>query len=124
MSETRVLIVEDDPDFATSLELALGLIGISPVKAGSAEDAVQLCAEHGQAFDIAFFDVKLPGKDVIECLADLGRMQPGMTGVVMTGFRDQELFDRARNAGAVEILQKPFRMAEFLDLVKNHTQPG
>lgn len=115
-----VLLVEDDPDFATSLELALGLIDIDVEKAGSTEEAIALFDSGKCNFRLVICDIKLPGADGISCLENILPRNKGVVGVVMTGFRDEVLFERARNAGAKEILLKPFRMAEFMDMAKKY----
>lgn len=118
----RILIVEDDPDFATSLELALSLIDLPVVIAGTAEEAYAIF-ETDEVADIraGFFDIKLPGDDGITCFETIRKSHPELVAVVMTGFRDEALFQRARDAGAVEILQKPFKMADFMDLGKKYS---
>ena len=116
----QVLLVEDDPDFVTSLELALGLIDIDIEKAGSSEEAIEMIDSGQYDFKLIFCDIKLPGADGISFLENILPRNKGMIGVVMTGFRDEVLFDRARHAGAKEILLKPFRMAEFMDMAKKY----
>ena len=118
--EPHVLLVEDDPDFAASLELALGLIDVSVKKAFSAEEAIEMVDSGEHNFRLIFCDIKLPGADGIACLTELFSRNEKFVGVVMTGFRDEALFDRARSAGAEEILLKPFRMSEFMDLAKRY----
>lgn len=115
-----VLLVEDDYDFATSLELALSLINIQAERVGSAEDAIARIEGGPSDFKLVFCDIKLPGIDGISCLEEIRSRNQDIVGVVMTGFRDEALFERARNAGAEEILLKPFRISEFMDLAKKH----
>lgn len=116
----HVLIIEDDPDFATSLELALDLLGMQACRAGSAEEAYALLDSGSFDISLGFFDVKLPGDDGITCLQKIIRSRPKMTGIVMTGFRDNALVQRATAAGADAVLLKPFRMAEFMELVTKY----
>lgn len=118
----RVLIVEDDADFATSLELALGLVDCEVVLASSAEDAYRIMETDDIQF--GFFDVKLPGDDGITCFETIRKKKAGFAGILMTGFRDRETLQRARNAGIDEILLKPFRMADFMTLAKRYSTTG
>jgi two-component system response regulator (stage 0 sporulation protein F) len=120
---TKILIVEDDADFAVSLDLALDLIGFTSVIAGSAEEALEIMSLESGDIKMGFFDIKLPQEDGISCYEKIRSLNPDFTGVVMTGFRDQEILDRARAAGAVDILLKPFKMAYFMDLVKTYSTP-
>lgn len=113
----KILIIEDDPDFATSLELNLGLRGLSAECAASAEEALALLEDRAHEIHLVFMDIKLPGMDGIDCVRKIVSCWPDLTCVIMTGFRDQERIERARSAGAAEVLFKPFRMDRFLALV-------
>ena len=60
----KVLIVEDDPDFAESLVIALGIRKCNVHVARTGEDAIRMF--HDDSFDIAFMDIKLPGKNGVQ----------------------------------------------------------
>jgi len=122
---TKVLIVEDDPDFAESLMIALGVHNCEVDIARSGEEAIRkfknLC------YDIAFMDIKLPGKNGVECLAEIINVCPKAQVVMMTGFSESALLDKARQAGAVDILRKPFRLKEmfcFIDRLQEESPPA
>ena len=112
---TRVLIVEDDPDFAESLMIALGVRHCQVDIARTGEEAIrnfqQLC------YDIAFMDIKLPGKNGVESLAEIRNVCPSARVVMMTGFSEASLLDKARQAGAIDILCKPFRLKEMFSFI-------
>jgi len=112
---TKVLIVEDDPDFAESLMIALGARNCHVDVARTGEEAIRkfrnLC------YDIAFMDIKLPGKNGVESLAEIRGFCPGAQVVMMTGFSESALLDKARQAGAVDILRKPFRLKEMFNII-------
>lgn len=116
----RILIVEDDSDFSYSLKLALGLVDLSVIIAGSAEEAYRLFADATEEIRLGFFDIKLPGEDGITCFEKIKAANPSLVGIVMTGFRDEKLLEKARVVGAVEILLKPFKMSYFMDLAKQY----
>ena len=119
---SKVLIVEDDHDFATSLDLALDLVGLSAVIAGSAEQAHEIMQDADSDIHLGFFDIKLPGEDGITCLKKIRSHNPTFVGVIMTGFRDKDTLDRARQANPIEVLLKPFKIADFLGLAKAYSQ--
>lgn len=121
---TKVLIVEDDPDFAESLMIALGVRNCHVDIARTGEEAVRkfrnLC------YDIAFIDIKLPGKNGVESLAEILDSCPAAKVVMMTGFSEVALLEKARQAGAMDILRKPFRLKEmftYLDQIKDGSPP-
>ena len=120
----KVLIVEDDPDFAESLMIALGVRDCHVDIARTGEEAIRkfrsLC------YDIAFMDIKLPGKNGVESLTEIKSFCPAAKIVMMTGFSEATLLDTARKAGAMDILRKPFRLKEmfgFIDSIQNASTP-
>jgi DNA-binding response OmpR family regulator len=122
---TNVLIVEDDPDFAESLMIALGVRNCHVDVARTGEEAIKkfraLC------YDIAFMDIKLPGKNGVESLAEIRDFCPSAHVVMMTGFSEATLLDKARRAGAVDVLRKPFRLKEMfghIDKLQHESPPS
>ena len=81
-----VLLVEDDPDFAASLELALGLIDFDVETVRSTEQAIERYAAGNADFGLVVCDIKLPGADGIACLEALREMNRDLVGIIMTGF--------------------------------------
>lgn len=114
---TRVLIVEDDPDFAESLMIALGVRNCHVDVARTGEEAIDKF--RSLSYDIAFMDIKLPGKNGVESLSEIRGFCPAAHVIMMTGFSEAALLDRARQAGAVDILRKPFRLKEMFGYIDN-----
>lgn len=112
---TRVLVVEDDRDFAESLTIALGTRKCEVEIAYTGEDAIRMF--HERAYDIAFMDIKLPGKNGVESLTEILTFAPLARIVMMTGYSEPALLDQARRAGAVDVLRKPFRMRDLLGFI-------
>ncbi len=114
---TKVLIVEDDPDFAESLMIALGVRDCHVDIARTGEEAIRkfrnLC------YDIAFMDIKLPGKNGVESLVEIRGFCPEAHVVMKTGFSEATLLEKARQAGAVDVLRKPFRLKEMFGYIEN-----
>lgn len=114
---TNVLIVEDDPDFAESLMIALGVRNCHVDIARTGEEAIKKF--RSCCYDIAFMDIKLPGKSGVESLAEIREFCPAAHVVMMTGFSEAAILDKARQAGAVDVLRKPFRLKEMFTHLDN-----
>jgi DNA-binding response OmpR family regulator len=112
---TRVLVVEDDRDFAESLVIALGTRNCQVEIAGTGEDAVRMF--RARTYDIAFMDIKLPGKNGVQSLAEILDFAPQARVVMMTGFSEPSLLEQARRTGALDVLRKPFRMRDLLGFI-------
>ncbi len=110
-STPRVLIVEDDRDFAESLVLAMSVRQCAADVAHSGPDAIAMY--QAGAYDLVFMDIKLPGKNGVETLTELREIDPQAKVVMMTGFSEAALLDTARQSGAMDVLRKPFKMRQL-----------
>jgi DNA-binding response OmpR family regulator len=115
-SSRKILIVEDDIDLAGTLALPLEMHDHLVSVAFNGVEAIRL--SQGNTFDICFLDIKMPGMNGIECLRKIRELLPAQTRyIMMTGFREEALLEEALQAGARQILLKPFKMSEFLRCV-------
>jgi response regulator NasT len=102
----RVVIAEDEAIIRLDLKEMLEEEGYSVVaEAGDGETAVSLADEHRP--DLVILDIKMPVLDGISAAERIvsGRMAPVL---VLTAFSQRELVERARDAGAMAYLVKPF----------------
>lgn len=111
----RILIVDDHVDLAENLAEILDGAGYQTVVAPSAEAAL----ERVQAGDIAavITDYRLPGRSGAQLVAELRNRGFQLPVVVMSAFTDDETIQRARAAGAAEVLAKPVPLDRLMDLV-------
>ncbi len=115
MGSLRILVVDDDRDFAESLAEALHLDGHQVDVAFSGERAVEkfrLCD-----YDLTFLDVKLPGKSGVERFREMRTLRPPARVVLVTGFDVQPLTDEAVAQGAHAVLQKPLDMQSLREML-------
>ncbi len=113
-----ILIVDDDDDIRHTLARALELQGYQVQGAGSGEEAVMIARE--KACQIAFIDVKLPKIDGLETFLRLKEINPAISTIMMTGFRNEvkDALDKAQAASAITCLYKPFDPSEAADLLR------
>ncbi len=108
----KLLIVEDDADFAAALGRAMAKRGIDTAHAGDAA-AVRLLAERFQPSH-AVVDLKLPGDSGLRVVAELAaRAQPPAI-VVLTGYASIATAVEAIRLGARHYLAKPANADEIL----------
>ncbi|RSK49906.1 response regulator transcription factor [Hymenobacter rigui] len=113
---SRALIVEDDVDIATLVQVNLRDIDCQATITGNGLEGLRLGAE-GQ-FDVIILDIMLPGLNGIEVCRRL-REQRVSTPILMLTSRDEEI-DKvlALDLGADDYLTKPFSVRELLARVK------
>ncbi len=111
-----VFILDDDLDVAESLADILELSGHRVDMAHSGEAAIEKF--RGNDYDIAFFDVRMPGMNGVESLLEILKFKPDARIVMMTAYSVAELLDQAVENGAIGILRKPAKAEEFLALIR------
>jgi CheY-like chemotaxis protein len=105
---TRVLMVDDSATMRTIVRKILSSCRF-PLEIVDAEDGIDALKQIGASkFDFVFLDYNMPGLDGIEMLSQIKRQYPRMEVVIMTSVQDEALAARAREAGALGFLKKPF----------------
>lgn len=114
-----ILVVDDDPDIARVIRLALESEGLAVVTAPNGRDALQRVRE--QRPELVLLDINMPIMDGVT-FANRARDEFGdlpiivMTaGAEATRYRDQ--------LGARDSLPKPFELTDLLDKVERYTAP-
>ena len=118
----RVLIVEDDPQFASFLNQALTLLTPTP-EIEHAYEGFE-AGRRLQRFqpDLVLLDLMLPGIDGFAICQRL-RQDPETEHIriiAMTGYDTPENHARILAAGAETCLAKPFRVSELLEAVNRY----
>ena len=113
-----VLIVEDDALIASSLVRALEANGYTAGTAGTV--AAAIAAVDHEPPDLVLLDLGLPDGDGSEVAAHAARWHPTVPVIVLTA-RDSEVdVVLGLEAGAVDYVVKPFRLAELLARIASH----
>ena len=111
-SDYRILIVDDDLDFAASLKLILENEDYRPLMAHSEEEALE--SVEGNTVDLALLDIRLGQDDGINLLLKLKEIHPDILCVMVTGFGSIETAIQALRNGAYDYLRKPVNPEELL----------
>ena len=112
----RVVVAEDEAIIRLDLVETLREEGFEVVAdTGRGDQAVLLVEEHRP--DVAILDVKMPGLDGIEATRAIAS-QRQCAVVILTAFSQRELVERAREAGAMTYLVKPFRREALIPAVE------
>lgn len=103
----RVLIVDDDPEFAdlTATYLERENPAIEPTTVTTAEEALTLL-EQPDEFDCIISDYEMPGKDGIELLETVQDRQLDIPFILFTGRGSEDIASQAISAGVTDYLQK------------------
>ncbi len=111
-SDYRILIIDDDTDYAASLKLILENEHYKPLLAYSEEEALEFVGKN--AVDLALIDIRLGQDNGIDLLPKLKEMQPNILCVMITGFGSIETAIQALRNGAYDYLRKPVDPEELI----------
>ena len=106
MSETRILIIDDEADVCNFFRRLLGRKGCEVVTA-TCESAALTALGDGD-FTVAMVDLKLPDTDGLTLLRQIKQAQPNCEVIIMTGFSTIKTAVQAMQLGAFEYIEKPF----------------
>jgi response regulator NasT len=118
----RILVAEDEALIRMDLVEMLQEAGYDVVaQATNGEEAIALAIEHQP--DLAILDVKMPVLDGISAAEKIISIAPVL---MLTAFSQKELIDRARDAGVMAYVVKPFTIGDLVPAIEiaisRHTQ--
>jgi len=112
----RVLIAEDEALIRLDLAEMLREEGYEVVgEAGDGQEAVELAEKLTP--DLVIMDVKMPRRDGIDAAAEIATKRIAPI-VVLTAFSQRDLVERARDAGAMAYLVKPFSQSDLAPAIE------
>lgn len=112
----RMLVAENDDRTAWLVGRALRDAGHSVVRAAGGDEALLLALR--DQFDLVLLDLRLPRIGGMEVLTRIVEARPGQHIFVLSGFCDVETRVACLDAGAADVLLKPFSVAELLARVR------
>jgi two-component system response regulator PilR (NtrC family) len=111
LTNTQVLVIDDEPDLRTLYELTLLREGYRVDTAGNVVEALH--ALDRQRFDVVITDMRLPDGQGIEVLNYLKAKQRAERCIVITAHGSAENAVESLKAGAFDYLTKPVDLKQF-----------
>ena len=112
----RIIIVDDESLIRLDLREMLTHLGYDVIaEAGDGRSALDLARKLRP--DLLIMDIKMPDVDGITAAEELTREQIAPV-VLLTAYSDQALVERAKDAGVVGYVVKPFREAELMPVIE------
>ncbi len=116
MAQTRLVIADDESLIRMNLKETL--VGLSYLVVGDAGDGVTaINLARSLRPDLVIMDIKMPKLDGIQA-AEVLTQERIAPVLLLTAYNDRELVDRARDAGVIAYLVKPFREADLLPAIE------
>ncbi|OHV88938.1 response regulator [Mesorhizobium sp. ORS 3428] len=109
----KLLIVEDDESVRTLAARALERDGHNvTIAADGAQGLALICQARGD-YDLVVSDIRMPEMDGIEMAMAAANQFPSMKIMLMTGYADQRERAEELNGIILDVMQKPFTLAEI-----------
>lgn len=104
--ENKILVVDDDPEIISLIRDFLMKKGYTITTASSGEEALEKFKKDRPI--LILLDIKLPGMDGIVTLKRIREIDEKVGVIMITGVKDQGVFEDAKKLGAYEYIVKPF----------------
>jgi two-component system nitrogen regulation response regulator NtrX len=120
--KSRVLVVDDEPAIRDTMRMILEYEGYDVIVAGSGPEA--LASIERDAPDMAFLDIKMPGRDGLDVLTRIRATNESLPVVMVSAHGTAATALEAGRLGAFRFLEKPVSKEYVLDAVREGLELG
>ena len=113
MTAHRILIVDDELDFGTTLAERLELRGFAAKAVGGAQEAMAVLAADWRP-DVVLLDLMMPGVDGLAALDLIKQHDPKIQVIILTGHGSTESGIIGMQRGLFDYLMKPVDIGELI----------
>ncbi|MBU3914391.1 response regulator [bacterium] len=117
MSNLKVLLVDDESEFVSTLAERLYLRGIHANTANDGEDALRAVMDDKP--DLVILDIKMPGLSGIEVLKEIKKIDPQLPIILLTGHGSTKEGMEGMKYGAYDYLMKPIDINELIQKIQD-----
>jgi CheY-like chemotaxis protein len=109
-----ILVVDDNPEMARTLEDILGAKGFRVCAAESGTQALEVLKT--QPVEILLTDVKMPDMNGVALFRKARQVHPGLTTILMTAYAADDIIQQGLSEGIKTVLSKPLDIEFMLTL--------
>jgi len=110
-----ILVVDDNQDLLETFAMILKRRGYHVQTAVDGLSAVDKFKE--QNFDVTLMDIVMPEMNGVDAFKKIKEIQPGAPIILMTAYSDEELIQSAKDEGVRQIIHKPIRIDQLIELI-------
>jgi len=101
----KVLMVDDEEQFRSTTSKILNRKGFTTTLAGTGKEALEILKKSPQ--DVVVLDVRMPGMDGHQTLAEIRKIDPKLPVIMLTGHGEADSAEASFKEGAFDYLSKP-----------------
>ncbi len=117
----NLLVVDDEEGVRRSLKKVLERDGYSVLLAEDGNRAIGIVGDNPHGIETVMSDYKMPGIDGLETLIEIGKINPEMTRIMLTGYATMESAIESVNEGIDGFITKPFSNIELKAKIRECT---
>jgi DNA-binding response OmpR family regulator len=117
MKDCKVLLVDDEKEFASTLAERLDLRGIRVHVANSGEDALQSLSE--AVPEVVILDLMMPGMNGLAVLEKIKQDFPRIQVILLTGMGSMSEGVEGLRLGAFDYLMKPVHIEDLIARIRD-----
>jgi DNA-binding NtrC family response regulator len=108
----RILVVDDEERFRTTLARMLSLHGLPVLALGSGREA--LAALAAEAYDVVILDLRMPDLDGLRTLGEIKKLRPDTEVIILTGHASLDAAMEIIKLGGYDYLLKPCPVEDLM----------
>lgn len=112
----RILIVDDEERFRFTLAKLLKIRELDVTTLGSGPEALEALKQ--ESYDVIVLDVRMPGMDGIETLAEIKKLNPNIEVIILTGHASVDAAVDIMKLGGYDYLLKPCSVEELIEKIE------
>jgi DNA-binding NtrC family response regulator len=117
MNKAKILLVDDEKEFAETLAERLRLRDFDVTVASRADEAFSVL-DAGMDPDVVLLDVKMPGIDGMDALREIKSREPEIETILLTGHGAMDTSIEGMKRGAFDYLMKPVDIGELISKIE------
>ena len=119
---TKVLVVDDDKEFCTSMTDILEAKGYDVESENSGQAAIAKVKE--KSFDVILMDIKMPAMNGVEAFKKIKEISPRTAVIMVTAYSLEDLIKEALREGVFGVLRKPLDIDKLIEQIELAKERG
>jgi CheY-like chemotaxis protein len=122
-STLNILLAEDNPISQKIAQIVLRKLGLKADLARNGQEVLKALEAH--SYDLVLMDIQMPEMDGIEATRIIRKRWPqGPKIIVITSLEQNMIGDLCYDAGADDLISKPYRMDELDSAIERNLSSG
>ncbi len=117
-SSGLVLLADDEESIRSMGRRLLERAGFEVVAAADGREAIDLYTRHKSKIRLVILDMTMPHLDGEACYRELRRIAPAVKVIMTSGYNEQDVVSRFVGKGLAGFVQKPYKAADLLPMVR------